>query len=238
VLNPSTAGGESNTKTFAVIASTWHQEVSPVLASGIISAMREPEDEDRKRAEEALLARARAGDRGAIEEIFNEHRHRVYSLAYRMTGNTNDAEDLCQEVFLQVLRKIGAFQARSSLSTWLYAVTVNRSRDFLRAKKRTGEMLSQDGEPSEPREGYQSSGSMPTPETSAVSSEAQRLVQKALMELPLSLRAPLVLYELEGFEYREVARLLRLPEGTVKSRIFRGRVKLGELLGPHKEHWG
>jgi len=58
------------------------------------------------------------------------------------------------------------------------------------------------------------------------------------MELPMSLRAPLVLYELEGFEYREVARLLRLPEGTVKSRIFRGRVKLGELLGPHKEHWG
>ena len=199
--------------------------------------MREPEDEDRKRAEEALLARARAGDHDAVEKIFNEHRHRVYSLAYRMTGNPNDAEDLCQEVFLQVLRKISAFQGRSSLSTWLYTVTVNRSRDFLRAKKRTGEVLSRDSEPAEPSERFEPTGNIPTPEARAVSSEAQRLVQKALMELPLSLRAPLVLHELEGFEYREVARLLRLPVGTVKSRIFRGRVKLGELLEPHKEHW-
>jgi len=199
--------------------------------------MREPEDEDRKRAEEALLARARAGDHDAVEKIFNEHRHRVYSLAYRMTGNPNDAEDLCQEVFLQVLRKINAFQGRSSLSTWLYTVTVNRSRDFLRAKKRTGEVLSRDSEPAEPSERFEPTGNIPTPEARAVSSEAQRLVQKALMELPLSLRAPLVLHELEGFEYREVARLLRLPVGTVKSRIFRGRVKLGELLEPHKEHW-
>jgi RNA polymerase sigma-70 factor (ECF subfamily) len=200
--------------------------------------MREPEDEDHKRAEEALLGRARAGDRGAIEEIFNEHRHRVYSLAYRMTGNPNDAEDLCQEVFLQVLRKINSFQGRSSLSTWLYTVTTNRSRDFLRSKKRTGEVLSTDGETAEPRERFESTGTMPTPEASAVASEAQRLVQKALMELPLSLRAPLVLHELEGLEYREVARLLHLPVGTVKSRIFRGRVRLGELLEPHKEHWG
>jgi RNA polymerase sigma-70 factor (ECF subfamily) len=199
--------------------------------------MIESEDQNRKRAEGALLARAQAGNRDAIEEIFNEHRQKVYSLAYRMTGNPSDAEDLCQEVFLQVMRKIGSFQGRASLSTWLYTVTINRSRDFLRSKKRTGEVLSQDGEPFEPQQQFEPTGSVPAPEASAVSSEAQRLVQKALMELPLSLRAPIVLHELEGFEYREVARLLRLPVGTVKSRIFRGRLKLGELLEPYKEHW-
>jgi RNA polymerase sigma-70 factor, ECF subfamily len=200
--------------------------------------MREPEDEDRGRAEEAVLARARAGNQDAIEEIFNEHRHRVYSLAYRMTGNTADAEDLCQEVFLQVLRKINTFQGRASLSTWLYTVTVNRSRDFLRSKKRSGEVFSQDGELSEPRERIETVQKVPAPEASAIGGEVQRLVQGALMQLPLSLRAPLVLHELEGFQYSEVARILRLPVGTVKSRIFRGRVKLGELLEPHKEHWG
>jgi RNA polymerase sigma-70 factor (ECF subfamily) len=192
--------------------------------------MREPD-------EKALLARARAGDREAVEEIFNEHRHRVYSLAYRMTGNPDDAEDLCQDVFLQVLRKIGSFQGRSSLSTWLYTVTVNRSRDFLRSKKRTSEVLSQDGRAPEPQQGIEPTRNVPTPEASAVSSEARQLVVEALMQLPLSIRAPLVLHELEGFEYREVARLLRLPVGTVKSRIFRGRLKLGELLESQQEHW-
>lgn len=199
--------------------------------------MNEPEDEIPERAEDDLLARARAGDHRAIEEIFNAHRNQVYTLAYRMTGNATDAEDLCQEVFLQVMRKIGSFQGRSSFSTWLYRVTVNRSRDFLRGKKRNPELLSQDEESAEPREESLLGRSTPSPEASAISSDARRLVQEALMELPLTLRAPLVLHELQGFEYREVARMLRLPVGTVKSRIFRGRVRLGELLEPHKEQW-
>jgi RNA polymerase sigma-70 factor (ECF subfamily) len=199
--------------------------------------MNEPEDEIPGRAEDDLLDRARAGDRSAIEEIFSAHRHQVYTLAYRMTGSATDAEDLCQEVFVQVMRKIGSFQGRSSFSTWLYRVTVNRSRDFLRSKKRSPELLSQDGVAAEPREESLLGRAEPSPEASAISSDAQRLVQEALMELPLSLRAPLVLHELQGFEYHEVARMLRLPVGTVKSRIFRGRVKLGELLEPHKEQW-
>jgi len=135
------------------------------------------------------------------------------------------------------MRKIGSFQGRSSFSTWLYRVTANRSRDYLRSRKRNPEILTQDGEASEPREELQLGSVAPAPESGAIASDARRLVQEALMELPLSLRAPLVLHELEGFEYHRVARMLRLPVGTVKSRIFRGRVKLAELLEPHKEQW-
>ncbi len=197
--------------------------------------MNEPEVNGQTGADEALVARARAGDLVALEELFNRYRNQVFSLAYRMTGNPSDAEDLCQEIFLQVMRKVGSFEGRSSFSTWLYRVAMNRSRDYLRRKKRSPELLSQEGDPPERHEPHRAtSGGL---ESVAISSEAQRLVQEALMELPVSLRAPLVLHELEGMQYQEVASLLQLPVGTVKSRIFRARIKLAEVLEPHKEQW-
>ncbi|MBU4490061.1 MAG: sigma-70 family RNA polymerase sigma factor, partial [Actinobacteria bacterium] len=144
-----------------------------------------------------------------------------------------------QEIFLQVLRKIGSFEGRSLFSTWLYRVATNRSRDYLRGKKRTPNLVSHDdsvGEsgPDEYPGHVETTGE---PETRALSSEAQALVQDALLVLPVSLRTPLVLHELEGLQYQEVAQTLHLPVGTVKSRIFRARIKLAEILEPHKEHW-
>ena len=203
--------------------------------NGIIPAMGEPQQNGPKSDDDALVARAQDGDLAALEQLFNTYRNQVFSLAYRMTGNVSDAEDLCQEIFLQVMRKVSSFQGRSSFSTWLYRVSMNRSRDYLRRKKRSPELLSQEGDPPEPREpGAVNAGGL---ENVAIASEAQRLVQTALMELPLSLREPLVLHELEGLQYHEVASLLRLPVGTVKSRIFRARIKLAEVLEPHKEQW-
>jgi RNA polymerase sigma-70 factor (ECF subfamily) len=184
--------------------------------------MNAPEDKGHDRGDEALVALARAGDLEALEKLFNRYRNQVFSLAYRMTGNPSDAEDLCQEIFLQVMRKVGSFEGRSSFSTWLYRVSMNRSRDYLRRKKRSPELLSQDGDATQSYE-PQSDGSGGL-ESMAISSEAQRLVQDALLEL-------------EGMQYREVASLLRLPVGTVKSRIFRARIKLAEVLEPHKEQW-
>jgi len=197
--------------------------------------MDEPEASGPVGGDDALVARARAGELVALEELFNRYRNQVFSLAYRMTGNPSDAEDLCQEIFLQVMRKIGSFEGRSSFSTWLYRVAMNRSRDYLRRKKRSPELLSHEGNPPERHDPHiATSGGL---ESVAISSEAQRLVQEALMELPVSLRAPLVLHELEGMQYHEVASLLKLPVGTVKSRIFRARIKLAEVLEPHKEQW-
>jgi RNA polymerase sigma-70 factor, ECF subfamily len=197
--------------------------------------MDEPEARGPASPDEALVARAKAGDLVALEELFNRYRNQVFSLAYRMTGSPSDAEDLCQEIFLQIMRKIGSFEGRSSFSTWLYRVSMNRSRDYLRRKKRSPELLSQEGDPPEQHEpNAATSGGL---ESVAIASEAQRLVQEALMELPLSLRAPLVLHELEGMQYHEVAGMLKLPVGTVKSRIFRARIKLAEILEPHKEQW-
>lgn len=192
------------------------------------------QDNEGRREEGTLVARAKSGNLEALEELFGKYRNQVFSLAYRMTGNPCDAEDLCQEIFLQVMRKISSFEGRSSFSTWLYRVSMNRSRDYLRRKKRSPELLSQEGDHSEFPEPESASGGL---ESAAIAAEAQRLVQAALLELPLSLRAPLVLHELEGLQYHEVASMLKLPVGTVKSRIFRARLKLAEILEPHKEQW-
>src|SRR5665811_1427266 len=142
-------------------------------------AMNAPEDKGQDRGDDALVALARAGDLEALEELFNRYRNQVFSLAYRMTGNPCDAEDLCQEIFLQVMRKVGSFQGRSSFSTWLYRVSMNRSRDYLRRKKRSPEMLSQEGDP--PEQHDQNAGTSGGLESVAIASEAQRLIQGALM---------------------------------------------------------
>ena len=186
----------------------------------------------------ALAERARAGEPGAFEEMFLLHRGQVLSLAYRMTGNTSDAEDICQEVFLKAMRKIGSFQGRSTLSTWLYRVAINVSKDHLRKKKRSAEVLQGDETPKSKAKDELLSRQNGEPESRALALETRQLVQEALLELPLSLRAPLVLHELEGLEYHEISLMLHLPVGTVKSRIFRSRVKLAEILAPYKEQWG
>lgn len=199
-----------------------------------------PGDEDIPGSEEdALVARARAGEPGAFEDIYTRHHGQVYSLAYRMTGNPADAEDLCQDVFLTAFRKLGSFQGRSSFSTWLYRVAINRSKDFLRKKRRGSELQPADDRPLEAAavDAAEQQGRESGPEAGAIASDAQRLVRDALARLPVNLRTPLVLHELEGMQYREVAALLRLPVGTVKSRIFRARVQLAETLEPHKEQW-
>lgn len=196
--------------------------------------MSQPQKELVHGPDDALVERAQSGDLQALEELFNRYRNQVFSLSYRMTGSAPEAEDLCQEIFVQVMRKIGSFQGRSSFSTWLYRVAMNRSRDYLRRKKRSPELLSQEGVVPEPADPGRGSGGL---ESVAIASEAQRIVQEALVQLPLSLRAPLVLHELEGLQYSEVAVMLKLPVGTVKSRIFRARIKLAELLEPHKEQW-
>ena len=183
-----------------------------------------------------LIKRVTAGEPGAFDELFHRYRDQIYSLAYRMTGSAVEAEDLCQEVFIVALKKMDSFEGRSAFSTWLYRVAINRSRDYLRKKKRSPETVSSsmEGSPEIPDSFAAPSA---VPERAAVSADAQRLVSEALLKLPSNLRAPLVLHELEGLEYSEVARLLRLPVGTVKSRIFRARTKLAVLLEEHKEQW-
>jgi RNA polymerase sigma-70 factor (ECF subfamily) len=173
-----------------------------------------------------LVARCLAGDVGAFESLYRDHAPRVYSLARRMAGPT-DADDLTQEVFLQAFRKLGSFKGESTLGTWLYRLAVNLCLDAVRSRRArmdrlTGPLAPGSADPSAPRD-------LPI---------TRMDLERAIAELPHGCRQAFVLHDVEGFEHKEVARLLGIAEGTSKSQVFKARMKLRCLLQGRKDKPG
>ena len=174
-----------------------------------------------------LIRRARRGDQGAFRALVETHQAMVYRLAYRLTGSPEDAADLTQEVFLRLWRGLEGFQGRSALSTWLYRLTSNAAVDLLRREGRRSALPLETGE----GEALQIPDPGPTPEGALERQEEREAVRRGLAALSPDHRQVLLLRELEGLSYREIARELGLEEGTVKSRIARARLALrAELL--------
>jgi len=179
-----------------------------------------------------LVARARDGDRAAFDQLIVRHQDRVYNMALRMLGHPDDALDLAQEVFLSAYRAIGGFEAKAAFSTWLYRVTVNRCRDELRRRgtvKHTrprplDARRDPDGTPADPP------ASGPSPHEVAVARESEALVAAAVAALPGDAREVLVLRDVEGLAYEEIAQVLEVPVGTVRSRLNRARTLLRDGL--------
>ncbi|MHC4931285.1 MAG: sigma-70 family RNA polymerase sigma factor [Planctomycetota bacterium] len=184
-------------------------------------------------SDETLVSRARSGDTAAFDALILRHQDRVYNMAYRMLGNREDALDLSQEVFITVFRGLGRFEAKARFSTWLYRVTVNRCRDALRRRgsvKHTRPQsldAARDGE--SPRE-IASTGRPPPEE--AMGREVRERVEGAIGELPEDTREVLILRDREDLSYEEIAEILAIPVGTVRSRLNRARTLLRELLRP------
>lgn len=181
------------------------------------------EDPDRE-----LVQRWQGGDESAFEELIRRHENRVYRLLYRMMGSREDAEDLTQETFLSLHRHGHRFRAESRFSTFVYRVAanaaLNRRRSLGRGRARMEKLKTRqaagDHLPSSPRD----------PEDSTLGVELSEHVRSALDELSPSLRMPVILYDIEGLAYGEIARVLGIAEGTVKSRIHRARQALRERL--------
>ena len=158
------------------------------------------------------------------------HRHtrRVYNLCYRFTGNGHEAEDLTQEVFLKVYRTLGSYKAmHGGFTTWMTSVTRNLLIDHYRRTRRDRMTSSLDDENSGAE--HIASGSR-TPQQLAQAGQLSEQVQQALGKLSPDLREAVILRDLQGLEYREIQDALNVPEGTVKSRINRGRIELARLL--------
>ncbi len=175
-----------------------------------------------------LVGRWQSGDAGAFEMLVRRHERRVFSLVYRMLGNRQEAEDVAQEAFLALHRHGHRFRGDARFSTFVYRVAanaaLNRRRSLGRRRARE-EALAQRQDagqdlPSTPRD----------PEDAASGVEVQARVQAALLGLPNDLRMAVVLYDIEGQSYGEIAQELRIPEGTVKSRIHRARNALRDRL--------
>jgi RNA polymerase sigma-70 factor, ECF subfamily len=167
-----------------------------------------------------LVARCRAGDVDAFETIYNQHAARIYTLACRMAGSPQDGEDLLQEIFLQAHRKLASFKGDSTLGTWLYRLALNHCLDYVRSRRakmgRVTDTLDAEGamEPVAARE---------TP-------IARVDLERALQQLPEGCREAFVLHDVEGFDHKEVAKLLGIAEGTSKSQVFKARSRLRGLL--------
>ena len=181
-----------------------------------------------RQEELALLRRAKDGDSAAFEEIVRAHEATVYHLALRQLGSREDAEDAAQEVFLKAYTGLQSFRGESRLSVWLYRVTNNVCIDFLRRRKETVSLYAQD-EDGEPLE-LEIPDARFDPAALAERADLREQVGRALDKLPPDARQILLLRELGGQSYDEIAQTLSLDIGTVKSRIFRARKKLCTLL--------
>jgi RNA polymerase sigma-70 factor (ECF subfamily) len=166
-----------------------------------------------------------------VEALFREFAPKVYALARRFGFDADEAEDGVQEVFVKVQRRIATFRGEAALSTWLYQVAVNALRDHRRRTLRHARPLpfvtgDDESEPAEQRV----AAATPPPAEDAVRAERKALLRAALDRLPARCREVLILRELEGWTYRDIARVLDLPQGTVESRLFRARERLAAEL--------
>jgi RNA polymerase sigma-70 factor (ECF subfamily) len=177
-----------------------------------------------------LVKRAQHGDSDAFAALFYAHKPRVYSLCLRMTNNTAEAEDLTQDAFLQVFRKLATFRGDSALSTWLYRVAVNTVLMHFR-KKGLRQVSLDESSNQDTRVVKREYGSL----DERLSGSVDRIaLARAMQDLPAGYRTIFLLHEIKGYEHQEIARILRCSVGNSKSQLHKAKLKMRELLGYHK----
>ena len=170
------------------------------------------------RSDEALVARAQRGDRDAFDELVRRHRDRVYAVVLRLTRNPADADDALQDAFLNAYRALHRFDRRARFSTWLYRIATNAAFDVI-GRRKAARALDEEGTP-EPV----------APGDPFVQAGQRRALEAALGALPEEFRVAVLLCDVAGLGTGEAAGVLDVPEGTVKSRVFRARAMLAVAL--------
>jgi len=174
-------------------------------------------------AEAALIRRIQAGDHASFRILYERHKDQVYTTAVRMLGNTADAEDVLQEIFVKVFRNIDRFECRSKFTTWLYSIAVNSCRDHLRSRGRNRET------PIETEE-----GEIPL-RAPRRSTDVSMIIEEEIRQLPEGMKTVFLLKAVEGFSHREIAEILGVSEGSSKSQYFAAKKQLREQLLPYRE---
>ena len=183
----------------------------------------------------ALVGRCLSGDAAAWEAIVRQYNRRIYNVCYRFAGTAEDAEDLTQEVFIKMYRTLNSYDAsKGALITWVTTIARNLLVDHFRRSKHDRLTDSLESAPAGDQDaltlGEQLPDLGPSPDAGVQTQETQRVVHLALQKLSPELREAVILRDLQELEYREIAQALRVPEGTVKSRINRGRAELARHL--------
>lgn len=175
---------------------------------------------------DTLIQRCLAGDQSAWDEIVRTHRRRVFNIAYKFTGRHDLAEDLTQDVFVKIFKSLGTFDRRANFQTWLVSVSRNLCIDHYRSVRKEREAIDRDVDPGD----LAPEAHTTSPYHSLEQRDRASLLRRALAELAPSLKQAVMLRDLQELSYQEIADRLGLPEGTVKSRINRGRNELARQI--------
>lgn len=190
-------------------------------------------------ADKILVERSRNGDMEAFEQLVRRYENKVYTVAYRFLGNHADASDLAQDTFLRLYHALPSFRGESSFMTWLYRITANACRDEIRRRQRY-HFMSLDNETANNGNHIMSrvSGLTPSPEEVVEQKEFNDMVQQCINTLTQEHRLILVMREVQGLSYDEIADILKCSLGTVKSRLSRARQAFKEIFNDRRELWG
>ena len=183
--------------------------------------------ESAKQAEAAVIARAQQGDAAAFQTLYEAHKRRVYSICLRMVNNTAEAEDLTQEAFLQLFRKIATFRGESAFTTWLHRMSVNVVLMKLRKKKLPEVSLDETLDPKQEDGPKRDIGKRDERLTGSID---RVTLERVIAELPAGYRNIFVLHDVDGYEHNEIATMIGCSIGNSKSQLHKARMKLRELL--------
>ncbi|GBC97297.1 ECF RNA polymerase sigma-E factor [bacterium HR16] len=186
-----------------------------------------------------LIERCRNGDREAFDELVRRYERQAYNLAYRLAGNYDDASDVVVEAFVRAFQGLHTFRGDANFGTWLHRVVVNTFLDMRKRSKgrqhvSLEEQLELDGDTLT----RQIEDTSPGPQELVEQEEREEVLQRAIAQLSPDRRILIVLYHFENLSYEEIAQMLKLPVGTVKSRLNRARLALREILEPSRELFG
>jgi len=185
--------------------------------------------------DEELILRLQRGDEWAFQLMVRRFRKKIFSIAFGITLDAEESQDIMQEVFLQVYRTIGNFRGDASLATWLHRITVNRSLNWKRRWARRFKWLHVSSDSTEGLQAVEPESDLPSPEIRVANAQTRRQIDNALKMLPDQARTVFVLREIEGLSYEEIADAIGIKLGTVRSRLFHARKRLKEILQPLME---
>lgn len=185
--------------------------------------------------DEELIQRLQRGDEWAFQLLVRRFRKKIFAIAFGITLDAEESQDMVQEVFLQAYRTIDTFRGDASLSTWLNRITVNRCLNWKRRWARRFKWLHVSTDSTDDKATIEPQSDLPTPEVRVANAQTRQQIDKALKTLPDQARTVFVLREVEGLSYEEIAETTAIKLGTVRSRLFHARQRLREILQPLME---
>jgi len=200
--------------------------VGPVQTRGVQGGVSEA------KVDQLLVERVQKGDKRAFDLLIQKYQHRIVSLVTRYVSDSSEAQDVAQEAFIKAYRAIGRFRGDSAFYTWLYRIAINTAKNWIVAKNRRPPASDIDATDAEQYSMSSRLQETSTPENELLREEIERTVYDTIASLPEDLRTAIMLREMDGMSYEEIAATMECPIGTVRSRIFRAREAIDEKLKP------